>query len=332
MKKRARKKRVTRILEKYEPSFENMFAPALEIVEEFNPSEHRTNVAKITNNLEKQFDNAQNTEQFGTAFIELFANMDFERHISELNQRNKKEVAEHTKRDERFGELYRLVYEAEKICPNVASVLFLQSNPLEIIPRSLEPYDLMQEFQSQKGEIASRTAVRIYREVAELLYNDYLKVVYSLVQVLEKKKTIRLADTFGNMARQLSIKLEKLGYKNLVEPDASWMRNATCHAQWFYKPEKGKTVLWNQKKEEREFTPDELAGKANDMYTMVVENYLPLVWIYLGNQICSKEWAAAFKYAQANLTAIIGGDQQKADYVNGMLEAEFAKLKMLEFK
>ncbi len=332
MKRRVQKKKESKMLQKYEPVFENMFGSLLQLSEEFNPSEYRTQQAQIKNTLEKRLEDTQNSEQLGEAFLSFFATVDFKLLTNGLSKKLNEEIDEHIKLDERFGELFRLISDAEKKCPGISAVFFFNNNPLETHSKSLEPADLIQEFEKQKGERAGRTAVRIFREVAELVYDDYLNAIYGFVQILEGKKTIKLTNKFGNLTEQLPRRLEKLGYKNLVDSDAGWLRNATCHGRWIYKPEIGKTVLWDLNKMERALTPDELAGKAMDMYTMVLQNYLPLIMIYLSNQVCSKQWLGIIKYAQANLTSLVNGDVKKNEQVDKMIEATFSAVKAIEFK
>lgn len=332
MKKRAQKKKVSKVIKQHEPILENMFGSVIQIAEEFNPNEYRTQEAKIKSTLEKQFEETGNSEQFVEAFLRLFSTIDLKVYINSLQRKVKKEITEHNEKDLRFAELYRLISDAENKCTNIGCVLFFNTNPLELLSKSFEPYDLMQKVKKENGEPANRTIIRIYREVAELLYDDYLKSLYGFVQIVEGKTTVKLSNKFGNLTSQLPERLEKLGYKNLVDSNAGWMRNATCHGKWIYKPENGKTVLWDVNKKEKEFSPDEILESALNMYSMVVQNYLPLILIYLKNKICSKEWLLIIKYIQVNWNAIMNADKMKHEHAKKMIENEIRHLREFSFK
>jgi hypothetical protein len=332
MKRRVQKRKELKVIKQYEPLFQNMFGSVIQIVGDFNPTEYRTQEAKIKSTLEKQLEETSNSEQFGEAFLKLFSTLNLKSLVTSLQKTIKKEIKEHSENDVRFAELHRLVNDAESKCPNIACVLFFQSNPLELLSKSFEPYDLIQKVEEENGEHANRNIIRIYREVAELLYDDYLKALYGFVQILEGKKIIKLSNTFGNLTSQLPDRLEKLGYKNLVDSDAGWMRNATCHGRWAYKPENGKAILWDLNKSEKEFSHEELLEKALNMYAMVVNNYLSLILIYLKNKICSKEWFSILSYIQKNWSGIVNEDKVKSENIKKMIEGEISHFREFTFK
>lgn len=332
MKKRIQKKKENKILSQALPHLEHIFEPAIKILQEADPLEYRTNEAKVKKMIEGQIDDEQNAEQFGKAFFELIPAIDLKKHIKEITQNFEKQIRDANHQDLRFSQLYNLLMDADKKCNNIGLMLFYKSNPLETLAKLFEPQDLINEIPSLSGEKANRNIIRLFREVAELLYTDYLDSINMLLQVVEGKSSIKTSNKFGNHTSQLPKRLEKLGYINLVNAEAGWMRNATCHGHWHYNAETDSVVLWDQSKPKQEFSPTDVYHQALEMYTMVVENYLPLMLIYLGKKICSKEWASIFSYLQKNWKAILSEDKKKTTKLGEMIEREFTQLKQIDFK
>lgn len=332
MKKRIKRKKENQIITQAIPHLENIFEPAIKLIEGADPLEYRTNEAKVKKMVEGQLNDEQNAEQFGKAFLELFPAIDLKKHIKEITQKFEDQIRDANNQDPRFSELYKLLMDADKKCNNIGIILFYKIDPLQTLAKLFEPQDLINEIPLLSGEKANRNIIRLFREVAELLYADYLDSVNILLQIVEGKSSIKLSNKFGNHTNQLPKRLEKLGYFNLVIAEAGWIRNATCHGHWIYNVETDRVALWDQSKPKQELSPNELYQQALEMYAMVVENYLPLMLIYLGKKICSKEWIGILSYLQKNWKAVLSNNEKKSTKLGNMIENEFMQLKKMDFK
>lgn len=332
MKKRVKKKKENQILTQVIPHLENILGPAIKLVEGADPLEYRTNESKVKKLVEAQLSDEQNADQLGKAFLELLPALDFKKHVKHITENFEEQIKDANNQDPRFSQLYKLLMDADKKCNNIGLILFFKKDPLETLAKLFEPQDLINEIPTLSGEKANRNTIRLFREVAELLYTDYLDSVSILLQIAEGKTSIKLSNKFGNHTNQLPKRLENLGYLNLVNAEAGWIRNAACHGHWIYNAETDKVALWDQSKPKQEMSPNELYRQALEMYAMVVENYLPLMLIYLGKKICSKEWFAILTYLQKNWEALMSGNKKIATKLSEMIEKEFTQLKEKDFK
>lgn len=332
MKQRKRKKNVVKAFEKYGKVFIDILEPILENVENFNPDEHRTFQHEFSKSIEKRFENVTNDKEVFEHFIKLMESVDFNSAAKEQNKKLKKELNEYEQKDKRFKQLYNLVYDAEKKCPNIGAFIFFMSNPIELFAKSNEPLDLISESDSLTGEKAGKNAIRVYREVAEYVYIDYLKAVFRFVQILEGKTEIKVPIEFGNLCKQISDKLKKYRLENLVEPEAAWIRNATCHADAPYNASIQKLVLGDRTKQiKKEFTPGEIMGKAMQLHSMVVDNYLNLVSYYFRKKAFN-DWKEILSYTKKNMLAIINEDPKKIKVLQEMMQKDFSEIEKFSFK
>lgn len=331
MNKRIRKKKASYAFRKFANVFENMVEPFIQVAENFDPSEFRTQEFKLRELVGKQFQGIENNRDTGDALKKLITHLDFFTQAKSANRELKNERNERAQKDSRFLELDKFVTYIDTRFPNIGFIPLFVINPMELFVRAFEPSDLIEDYKKFNGEKAARTLIRIYREIAELLYYDYLKAIFQLVQILEGKSEIKLSAQFGVLAEQLPVRLKKFGYHNLVDQDAGWLRNATCHGHWKYKPENHSLVLWDQKRPEKEMGVSELYEKAMRMYSMVIENYLPFILYYLKGKVLN-EWLDFLKYFQKNFTSIINGDPKKNQRLEKMILEKFSVLKQIEFK
>lgn len=329
MKKRIRKKRSSKLIQEYTPYFENMFMPIIEIMENIDPSEFRTHELKMRESLEKQFQNAESNKLL-ESFIKLFSELDLFSFDKSVNKQLRIKIAERRKNDLVFNELYHLTNEIEKIYPNVSFVIFFRDNPFENFVKAFEPYDLIQEFEKSKGEKAAKTVVRIYREIAEMLYDNYVRAVCEFTELLEGKKLIKSYGSFGVLVNQLPNRLKKFGYTKLVTEDAGWIRNATCHGRWKYDPAKDKIILWDKNKPEREFSSRELFEKSMAMYHTVIESYLNLVMVYLEKKMAN-ECLSFLKFAQKCIKESTNNNPEILKSIELRIENLFSSVIGLQF-
>lgn len=160
MKQRIRKKSLAKKFEKYGEVFIDIIEPALEKIDNFNPEEHRTFQDEFRKSIEKRFENIATDNKIIEQFINLVKSVDFNSVFKEQNKKLKKELIENQKNDKRFKQLHNLVYDAERKCPNIGAVIFFINDPLEMFAQSMQPIDLIKEFDSLTGEKAGRNAIR----------------------------------------------------------------------------------------------------------------------------------------------------------------------------
>ncbi len=331
MNQRLRKKKSIKVIDKYLPYFENMMLPIIEIAEKIDVAEFRTHEQKMREIIEKQFQTTDGNEIL-KSLSKMFLGIDLSSFSKEINKQLKSEIREREKNDIRFKELHRIVNETEKLYPNISIVILFRNSPFEDLVKAFEPYDLIKEFKNQKGEKAAKTAIRIYREVVEMLYENYVKAICEFTELLEGKKQIKSYQSLGVLVDQLPRRLNKLGYSELIDADAGWIRNAACHGQWKYIPEKNKIALWDKKKTGKEFSAQELFEKSMGMYNMIMENYNALIFIYLKSKMAN-EWLWLLKFFQKNFNQlIINNKPEKLKYMKERIEKMFAPIMKLEFK
>lgn len=327
MKKRIQKKKEAKIIQKYEPGLMNVLNPILQIVENFDPLEYRTEEARIQKVLNENFQYTGVRE----AFTEIFPNLNLNLHFQKMRKEVKREIQEKCIQDFRFATLLQVVEDAEKMYPNIATLIIFKRNFFDTLAKGFEPYDLMHEYEAQQGERRARAAVRFFREVAEMVYSNYLKILIEFVEILECKSVIKSFQRFGVLANQLPDRLEKLGYKNLVDKDAGWLRNAACHSHWKYISDSDTILLWDTNHEKIEMTSERLFSKGLDMYVMCIEQFQSLILLYLKNKICT-DWSDIIMYLQINFYKLLNDDLQVKNNLESKLEQYFSSLSHLEFK
>jgi hypothetical protein len=329
MKKRIRKKKDTQIIERFGAPLLGLLEPVLNLAEEFNPKEIRTQEEKLRTATESELDKLD-VQEFAENFLQLLIKFDFKTAAAQIRTDTRKDLADKKQADARFKDFYQLLADTEKICPNIVVMLLLTSDPRETIIKAVEPFDLIDEFPKLKGEVAARSAIRIFREVAELLYTGYLKMIAALVQIQEGKESIKVKSQFGTLAAHLPGKLASMGYLDLIEEDCGWLRNGCCHGHWRYDVKLDRLTIWDNKKPERDFSPTELFEKAMRMYSTVTAIQLLAVLLYLKEKVAC-EWFDLFSYFQKNLMAIIREEKPISEKALGKIENLFGHLRKIEY-
>jgi hypothetical protein len=330
MKHRVIKKENSNTLKIWLPYIENFLYSLVELSQNADLSMLRTHEQKIRETLEQQFSN-KNGDDILIAIIAVIKKINLGIYSKEIKRQIKNEVKEKSEKDLRFNEIFSLVSEAEKKYSNVCFVVFFRTNPMEEFIKGCESYDLISDFENQKGEKAARNAIRIYREVAEMTYDNYVRILSELIELLEGKEVIKSHQSFGVLVSQLPKKLEKFGYFNLVDSNVGWLRNATCHGHWRYIPETDKIKLWDKTKPEKEFTSIELFKMAMNMHSMVSEIYMSIIPIYFKSKFFN-EFFPLIKYVQKNFANLIEGSESHQSCAEKMLIDIFEPVTKIEFK
>lgn len=130
--------------------------------------------------------------------------------------------------DGRYSLLLKLISEADRQVPLVSSLTMSTLSPAEHFRRLCEPADLLEQAAREGGEVRARAVVRALREIAEMLYYPYLRVLWCLT-CFARKEWPNPPSKFGALVTETEKRLRD-GYPGLVDPDAGWLRNAAAHA------------------------------------------------------------------------------------------------------
>jgi hypothetical protein len=177
---------------------------------------------------------------------------------------------EGTAEEPRYRDVERLVLDADACVPYSPLLAFLEMHPredwysgparvrtleeffstdvgpLSHLRRMAEPVDLLDAAQKSTGELRARCLVRALREVAEMLYVPYLRLVWMLTCCARGEWPAFPSD-FGALVNQVQIRVGATS-PGLVEPRAATFRNAASHVHWFYEPATDSVVLWDRKR------------------------------------------------------------------------------------
>lgn len=328
MKRRLQKKFGAITIRKYSPLLKGFLPIFKKFAEEFNPAEYRKHAKLFRHSMEKELDLADR-DSIKTGVIQIFKNIDLYSYSKEANKGINYQL-KISNGDETFKELNQLVNEAEKICPNIFFGVFMRNNPFEMFIKGLEPYDLIHDFKSLRGEKAARTAIRIYREVAESIYDHYIRSISELISIIEGRKRIVSNQSFGTLLNQMHKKLNHLGYFQIVKPDVSFLRNACCHGDWQYDLDSDEIFLSGNNKKLIKYTPSALYDKAMELYTIAGADYFTFFNLYMKKKLFN-EWLPILKYCQRHLLSIINCDQNKISFIQGRFEKEFLGLRDYSF-
>jgi hypothetical protein len=263
-----------------------------QITNEGDLAEYRTTQLKIQRRIEREFEKSQ-CPDFFQEFLILFSQAELSVVFEKIKNDIKAQYIDLVSADSHFGSLCRLVNKADKVCPNMGLAVLVREDPLEAMAKSCEPYDLIKQSENQSGEKAARTATRIFREITEHLYDNYVRTVCELTSICEGKSEIISNQNFGSIVHDLQKRLQKIGFSDIVEFDAAFLRNACSHSQWKYVPERDKIILWDLNEKSVELTPEELYQKAILMYQMSVSNLHNVLPLYYKKKLLT-DWRHVF--------------------------------------
>lgn len=253
--------------------------------------------------LENHFDYKnyyKSEEEFKKTFEDLFAkiikkpivhkllrsiieNANISKIFNELLEFNQKQLVEMQKADPRLIKLESLIEKADKIAPYISIIILSRINIREHLKKAFEPYDLLEESEILNGQHQARLVLRLFREIYENQYDNYIRIIWELTSILKNKIFINSSILPGQIMTNLLPRLNYLNMLELIEQDAVFIRNSATHASYDYKLETHSVILWDRQKGPREYSVLELLKKAKKMYWMV-SNYLFWIDIYYLNK------------------------------------------------
>lgn len=158
-----------------------------------------------------------------------------------------------------------------------------------------------------------------------------MKAVFRFIKILGGETSIQIPVGFGPLCDQISNKLKNLGFEDLIEADAAWIRNAACHADWMYNASNQKLVLKDKRGIKKEFAPQEFMEKALHLYSMVVDNYFKLLTYYFRRKAFN-DWKVILSYTQKNMMAIVNNDSAKTKLLVEKFQKDFLEIQKISFK
>lgn len=232
------------------------------------------------------------------------------RFLGELRRHAKATAA----RDRRYSLVLQLIREAETAVPGITAIAFIDWDPITHLRRLHEPVDLMVEANETTGEIRARAVVRAIREIVELLYHPYLRILWRLTY-FAKKEWPKLPSDFGSLVHQAAERLKRL--PGIVEARASHVRNAAAHAQWVYLPAEDAILMWDGRPGappvwQNKFRVEDLGEIAMDMYRLSGETLRDVYTLHAIRDFAGGRMIGASLDA---LAALERGDEETANRV-----------------
>ncbi len=263
-----------------------MFDPVFRvssILDNFDPREPRTTQqrmqASVEGQLQKEFDK-RTPEEVATSFFDALS----DDKLRESARLGMNEVARNLKsaasKDQRYSLLLGLIAEVEKRAMfATTAVVGLIDWPAHFL-RECEPMDALGESHTLEGERRARAVRRALREVAEMVYEPYLRVLCALGHYAKGEPSPQLRE-FGNLVSHAAALLPADRYPGLVDADASFLRNAASHGHWSYDSHDDTLTLWDRNREAETFTVDELRDRALSMFTVAGSTLRNVAQLYL---------------------------------------------------
>lgn len=204
----------------------------------------------------------------------------------ELAGRAVRQSKEWAAADVRYSLLLKLISEADRQVPLVSSLTLSTLSPAEHFRRLCEPTDLLDQAVREKGEVRARAVVRALREIAEMLYHPYLRMLWCLT-CYAREEWPNPPKQFGVLVTEAEKRLRD-GYPGLVDPDAGWLRNAAAHARWQYLSKVDSVYLWDVNGKHGRFAVTELLSRVHRMYTISGPTLLNIAQLYMLREVALK--------------------------------------------
>jgi hypothetical protein len=249
--------------------------------------------------------------------------------LREFSQQLIRMAKQEAMRNPRASLLLKLISEADQTVPLV-SMLFLRevTQSLERLRSQLEPADLLVALETTTGETRARALVRAYREVAEWLYEPYLRLLWPLTNFALRDNKPE-PKTFGPFVSQLSRRLHD--YPGLVDPSAGWRRNAAAHGHWQYEPDGDLLIMWDDNTPQSSIAVTELIGQLNEIYQISGPTIERVAQLYLLRDVYDR--TGLLDALCDNVPAFLSLDQERMKEaekdISVKTEAAFEPLKKL---
>lgn len=257
------KKDIPNALEKY---FGPLVKELIKKAETLDPKYFGEMQAAVVNILEKHFQRLSENGKVLNGFINFIKDLDVKRLAKEMSYYNEKQLNNFKSSNIRVVKFIELLDEVDRIKPNMSIVILLRVNLNNYLRKIVEPYTNVEELNKSYGEHKARMTMRFFREVFEYLYDNYIRILWEMVLVLEGKNEIRSKKQKpGQLINNLVPRLEQLNMSELIEPIAATVRNAATHVTWKYNMKENSITVWDTKESSFSLGVEQLIEKAKQM-------------------------------------------------------------------
>lgn len=254
--------------------------------ETFDPINFQTYNYELELEIQKRVDSVQ-LEDINRLdvknFIDEFKSLDFRNFLVEIEK-----IIEHRKKsfiqkDKRVELFIQLIEEAEKTTPLISFVILHRRHfPIQM-ENLAKASVLILECEELEGEAKAEKAADAYHDVAERLYDNYVRILWELCCIIRGKKEFKSKNTFGGTINDLKENLPQK-YHELIDFDAGWYRNTTAHKSRRYFPAEQVLLLTGKIRGiqyEETICANCLEAMAKDIYWMSGQVLLEVSSIYL---------------------------------------------------
>lgn len=267
---------------KIEKDIENILKPFIDPLiknlQNFDYRHYDKFQEEISNDFENNNENITVYDNIINSVVAFFKETDLPDLFELIKIKMNKKLNKLIKEEAKVKTLLNIVKKADSIIPNISFIIFTRIN-IEHFKRMLEPIDLLEEIYNHEGQHRARLVLRFFREVSEFVYDNYLRILYEFICVINNKLEINSGMSFGKLVDCLIPSLSKLKAQNLIENDAGMIRNAASHASYIYKNTTDSLIIWDKNKDKIEINVSDLLEKAILMYNISTKIILD-VYVY----------------------------------------------------
>ncbi len=236
------------------------FLQLISEIQEFDPRKVATTMARV----ERGLASVELTPEQVKEFLQAGAAPELWHELKFALDDGVRQLKEAASKDARYSLVLLLMKECHERVPFLSFMVLRWLDPPTLIRRMCEPHDLLVAADRSRGEIRARALVRAFREVAEMLYEPYLRALWALSEFTHGKWPSE-PGTFGALVNACHDRFQE-SHPGLVDPDVGWLRNATAHAHWVYDPSNGTLILWDAKRPPRRISLEHLEQRVLNMY------------------------------------------------------------------
>jgi len=311
---------------------ESFLNPLIEKAKDFDYKNYTLYEKELNSEIEKQVGKLEKLKRnaFIKGFKFLLNQVDLYEVLEEAKRFNENRKKVLIKKVSRNKLLFELFEEADAKIPYTSIVVLSRLDLQSLLRKQCESIDLFQQYETASGEHRARIAARIYREVSEMLYTNYIRMLGTLNHVINGDKVIKSDDSFGKILSDL--KKDFNGDRmELIEEDSSRLRNAIVHASYFYNLDNDSIIYRDKNSNKKyEIPVDSLYEKALRMYEISTLNIIELFVFQINNFVLVDSGLAVFFIE--NKEKILEQDTETIKQMETNLKQKFAKTVQLKFK
>lgn len=237
-------------------------------------------MGKLSSIFEKHFSRLLQDENTKKYLIDFLKELDLDDILNQIRDAGNKKIKEFENKDKRILKLISLIVETDRIQPNISIVLLSKINPNNYIIKATRTNDLLELAEKAHGEYRVSCLMRFILGICESTYDTYVRILWEILSVLDGKHKINSKGKFGNIINNLIPKLNKLNMIELLEPNATLIRNAAAHESYDYDSNSDSVIIKETNGDKIIISSDELYEIAKKIYELTT---IPLFMIEISN-------------------------------------------------